>query len=120
MIVSGRYHSYLRNSSQSLQATVERVRDAVEDSGIVHNMIKSRIEDAEIYRELNGGLRLVGKALIEARTQHIMPEIEYQNLEFTMEALEKELSGSDDSLLIEAETIVGNKVSNGTDPKTKG
>lgn len=106
VVTLGKYHNYLRTSNQTLAATVERVKDAVEDAQIVNKMILNRIEDAQIYRDLNGGLKLVGKALVEARTQHAMPEIEYQSLEFTMEQLDKELTGSPEQLYIEAEAVI--------------
>lgn len=110
VVVRTAYYEQVRNSAQNLNATVSRVKDAVDDAQYVYKTLESRIAEARIYRELNGGLKLVGKSLIEARQKHIMPEIEYQSLEVTMEDLE-EMNGqmNDDQVLIEAEKIVTDK-----------
>jgi hypothetical protein len=108
VVVRTAYYEQVRKSHLSLSSTVERVKDAVDDAQYVYKTIESRIAEAKIYRELNGGLTLVGKALQEARTKHLLPEVEYQNLEVSMEAIEATVvSGKDDTaILLEAETIV--------------
>lgn len=107
VVLRSAYYEYLRNSKITLESTVERVRDAIEDAKLVYDMIDHRVKDAKIYRELNGGIHLVGKALIDARSRHQFPEIEYQSLEYSMEQLESEVSSkTDDQVLIEAQSIV--------------
>lgn len=107
LVLAGELHKYNRNSKVQLEAMCERVKDAIEDSKLVTNLITSRIADAEIYYQLNGRLKLVGKDLAAATRQYAMPEIEYKNAEFTMEQIEKNLSNKDDdTLLIEAEAIM--------------
>lgn len=107
VIVRDAYYQQVRSSHQSLNATVARVKDAVDDAQYVYKTLESRIAEARIYRELNGGLKLVGKSLIEAKQKHIMPEIEYNNLEVTMESLEQ-LAGDmpDEQALLAADNIV--------------
>lgn len=107
VVVRTAYYEQVRNSHHALTATVDRVSDAVDDAQYVYKTLESRIAEARIYRELNGGLQLVGKSLLEARTKHILPEVEFNNLEVTMEAIEQGVSQKDDdTLLLEAETIV--------------
>lgn len=110
VVVRTAYYEQVRNSAQSLNATIARVTDAIDDAQYVYKTLESRIAEARIYRELNGGLKLVGKSLVEARQKHIMPEVEYQNLEVTMEDLEQ-MNGEmdDDQILVAAESIVNDK-----------
>lgn len=100
IIVRDAYYQQVRNSHQALNATVERVQDAVEDAQYIYKTLESRIAEARIYRELNGGLKLVGKTLIEARQKHIMPEVEYEILETNMEKIEKMAGGMDDEVAL--------------------
>lgn len=110
VVVRSAYYEQVRTSHQALTATVNRVKDAVDDAQFVYKTLESRIAEARIYRELNGGLKLVGKSLIEAKQKHIMPEVEYQLLETSMEAIEH-MAGdmTDDQVLIQAESIVTDK-----------
>lgn len=106
LVLANELHKYNRNSKQQLETMVERVKDAIEDSKLVTKLIDSRVADAEIYLQLNGRLRLVGKDLAAAKREHIMPEIEYQNAEYSMEQIENELLTKDDqTMLIEADAI---------------
>ena len=106
VVVRTSFYDQVRTSQHSLVSTVERVKDAVDDAQFIYKTLESRIIEARIYRELNGGLKLVGKSLMEAKTKHIMPEIEYNNLEVSMEAIEAMASGKqDDQLLVDAEQI---------------
>lgn len=93
LLVRSRYHQDLRNSKQTLEATAERIKDAVDDAHVVYKNLNNRIEEAKIYEDLNGGLHLVGKALVEARRRNQLLEISYNNVEVSMESLEAEVSG---------------------------
>ena len=110
VVVRTAYYEQLRNSHQTLNATVSRVKDAVDDAQYVYKTLESRIAEARIYRELHGGLTLVGKSLVEAKQKHMVPEIEYQNLEVTMESIEHMAGDMDDTkALEEADKIVNDK-----------
>lgn len=100
LIVRSKYYNYMRQSHKALISNSERVADAVEDAQVVYELLTNRIKDAEIYYRLNGQLKLVGRILVDARTKFPMPEMQYQNFEFTMESLEKEISGYDEAKLI--------------------
>lgn len=106
MIVQNRYKDYLAGSQKALDTTVQRIKDAIEDAQMVYDMSKQRAKDAEIYMELNGGIKLVGRAMMQTRLGQKMPEIEYGNLSTTLTALEEEITNtSSDQLLLEAERI---------------
>jgi len=107
VVIANELHKYNRGSKQQLEVMVDRVRDAIEDSKLVTKLVESRISDAEIYYQLNGRLKLVGKDLAAATREYAMPEIEYRSAEVTMEQIEHQMSGkTDDTLLLEAQTIV--------------
>ncbi len=107
VVIANELHKYNRGSKQQLEVMVERVKDAIEDSKLVTKLVESRISDAEIYYQLNGRLKLVGKDLAAATREYAMPEIEYRSAEVTMEQIEHQMSGkTDDTLLLEAQTIV--------------
>lgn len=118
LLVRAKYHESLRTTYHSLSSTVDRVKDAVDDAQYVYKTLENRIAEAKIYRELNGGLKLVGNALMEARTKHLLPEVEYQNLEFTLESIEKGVGHMDDQkLLSEAEQVVSKYTADAPAPK---
>lgn len=107
VVLRSEYHTYLKNSQQVLADSVERIKDALEDIQVVGKLMEHRIKDAELYAEMNGGLKLVGKALVDARTPHRLPELEYQQFDFSMEQIEKQLgSTSDTSVIDKAKKIV--------------
>lgn len=111
VVLRSEYHTYLRNSKQTLEDSVERVKDALDDIQVVGKLVEHRIRDAELYADMNGGLKLVGKALVDARTPHKLPELEYQQFDFSMEQIERELGQTGDTSVIEqAKRIVSGKV----------
>jgi hypothetical protein len=107
LVVQHGYMRYLEDSNSALNATVQRIKDAVEDAQMVYDMSQQRARDAEIYYKLNGGLKLVGQALVAAKTQQKLPEIEYASLSTTMTYVEEEITNTDsDQLLAEADKIM--------------
>lgn len=110
LIVSNGHYNYLCNTQTHLTSTVERIKDAVEDAQTVYEMSKQQARDAEIYYRLNGGLRLVGQALVAARTHRKLPEIEAGSLDYTLTQVEEEITRADTKdLLLEANNIMGAK-----------
>lgn len=107
LILATELHSYVRESHQLLTATVERIKDAIEDGRLVVRLVDNQIKDAQMYYEINGQVQLVGKALAAARNQHAMPEMQYQDLEASIEQVEASLSAkSDEEIIAEAEKLL--------------
>lgn len=107
LLLANELHTYTRTSHQMLSSAVERIKDAIEDGRLVVKMIDSQIKDAQLYYEINGQVQLVGKALAAARNQHIMPELQYQNLESSIEQVEATLAAkSDDEIIAEAKLMI--------------
>lgn len=107
LILATELHTYVRESHQLLTATVERIKDAVEDGRLVIRLIDNQIKDAQMYYEINGQVQLVGKALAAARSQHVLPDIQYQNLEASIEQVEANLSvKTDEEIIAEAEKLL--------------
>lgn len=107
LIVNNGHYQYLCNTKTTLGSTIERIRDAVSDAQTIYEISQQQARDAEIYYRLNGGLRLVGQALIAARTHRKLPEIEASNLQYTLEQVEEEITNTDtDTLLLEANNIM--------------
>src|SRR5436305_4453831 len=69
LVVQNRYKEYLQGSKKSLDTAVQRIKDAVEDAQMVYDMSQQRAKDAEIYFKLNGGIKLVGQAMLATRSQ---------------------------------------------------
>lgn len=106
LLLTSKLHQYQRESQLTLDATVDRVKAAIEDTKLVAKLIQNRVDDAEIYFQLNGQLKLVGKALAAANSQYAIPEVEYQNYEFSMEQVEKKLDRQNDDKIIEEATLL--------------
>ncbi len=112
LVLRSRYYDYMVGSRLMFESTTERIKDTIEDASVHYNTLENQIQDAEIFRRLNGGLQLVGKALIDAKNKQrmTMPQIEFQNLEFTMEKIEQEISKKPDANLIEeADALLGQR-----------
>lgn len=101
LVLAGRAHEQLRQTDKRLKATINRAKSAVEDAKLVKLMLQTRIDEARIYKEMNGGLKLVGQALVDARQEYSVYKPEYKNLEFNMEALEKTITKKDRKSIIE-------------------
>lgn len=101
------------NTLQSLVDSEKRVRDSVDrtksyvaEAKLVETALETRIREAKIYRELNGGLKLVGQSLIDARTRFKQFDVEYTNFDINLESLKKEVeSRKDENVVKEAETF---------------
>lgn len=109
LVLRSRYLTYLQNSEGTLDATIDRVKDTIEEASIAYNMKENQIQEATLYMQINGFLQLAGKALIDARSKERAhtPEMEYQNLEFTMEKIQEEVDGRPaDNLVAEADAIL--------------
>lgn len=108
LILATELHTYARESNQLLSSSVERIKDAIEDGRLVIRLIENQIKDAQMYYEINGQVKLIGKALAAAREHHIMPELQYQKLESSIENMELSLSDkSDEEIILEATKLLG-------------
>jgi DNA repair exonuclease SbcCD ATPase subunit len=106
LITRKRFVDYLHNSLESLNDAVVKVENAVEDAQLVYDLARNRAKDAEIYFKLNGGLRLVGQALVSARTHTQLPEVELEKFEFTLSKVEEEITQiPSEDLLLEATNV---------------
>lgn len=107
LILATNLHSYNRESHQLLTSTVERIKDAIEDGRLVISLIDNQIKDAELYYQINGQVQLVGQALAAAKSRHVLPEVEYQKLETTIESVEANLeSQGPEQLIAQAERLL--------------
>lgn len=99
---------YIKKSQALMRVNVERAEAAIDDARITGALLVEQIEDARLYYELNGQLRLIGSALaaaedVSARTQGIEKDMEI-SLEGLAEASVK-LSGAD--LIAAADKLIG-------------
>lgn len=97
----------LESSKKRLETTVVRVREAVEDAQIAKVMLDARIAEADIYRQINGGLKLIDLSLAEARREHIGAKEEQRNVDVTLGELDKRISTRDaESIMKQAEKLL--------------
>jgi len=114
LILATELHTYVRESHQLLNSSVERIKEAVEDGRLVIRLVENQIKDAQLYYEINGQIQLVGKSLAAARQTHAMPELQYQNLEISIEEVEKSLNDkSDEEIILEASKLLATPTSRG-------
>lgn len=103
VVLAGETHSQLIQSKKRMNDTIQQVKETIEDARLAKMMLDSRIEEAQIYRELNGGLKLVGESLSSARKEHVVAKVEKENFDTMMTVLDRNItSKSNETLLKEA------------------
>lgn len=107
LILATELHTYVRESHQMLNSTVTRIKDAIEDGRLVIQLIDNQIKDAQMYYQIDGQVQLIGKALAAAKERHVMPEVQYQSLEISIEEVESTLSEkSDEEIIRQADRLL--------------
>lgn len=92
IVLAGETRDQLISSQKRLTEVVKRVKETVEDAHLAKLTLDSRTEEARIYRELEGGLKLVGQSLAHARQQHVITKDEHDKFETSMSSLDTKIT----------------------------
>lgn len=110
VLIANKTLKTLVESEKRVQGSIDRAKSFIAEASLVKTMLDTRISEAELYREMNGGLKLVGEALIDAKSRYKEVDFEFENLELGFEHLEQGvISSPADAVIKEAQELVGKK-----------
>lgn len=90
-----------------LEATIDQVREAIEDAKFAKMVMDSRTEEAKVLKQINGGLRLINNVLSESAIEHMSAKVEHNNFETIMTELNsKMLNNSTEDVIERADRIL--------------
>ena len=90
-----------------LEATVDQVREAIEDAKFAKMVMDSRTEEAKVLKQINGGLKLINNVLAESAVEHMSAKVEHNNFETIMTELNsKKLNNSTEDVIERADRIL--------------
>lgn len=111
LVMAGETHKQLVASRNRLEKTAVQVRETIEDANMAKLMLETRINEAKIYRQLNGGLKLMGESLDMAKREHVVAKVEFTNFEQTMKSLNANINNRSSGTLVKEATkymLLGN------------
>lgn len=101
LVVAERARNSVKDSQQRMQGVTERIKAVVSDASLEKQALEVRIAEAEAYQKMGKGLHLVGDSLINARIRAKSSKVEFMNLELGIESIEKTVSQTSDSAIVE-------------------
>ena len=109
LVIADKTTNELVQAKKRTSLVIDRLKMIAGDMELEMLAAKARAAETKMYVEAGDTLRLVGDKLIQARAKSKPMQLEYDNLEVSMEGAEKLVNDMDENKVLEiAEMLAGN------------